>query len=242
MAESGEPPRVLRVAASQIELDDVSGRVLFPSPTQGPWLPFLRFADTRTLGGGDDPEGHTHVEEEVLNYILEGHAEYEDEAGHRSVLEPGSVELLSARDETRHKLVGLGQTEWMRWISIVVRGPLVPGGPTDRSPAAKGLAPRWADDVTAARFLVGPEGALSSGAGMECVDIEFQREGPCICPIGRERRAIAYVFAGSGTIDGLPTDPGVGALIDRANEITIAAKSGTRILLASAPRRMAAVP
>ncbi|MGC2288425.1 MAG: pirin family protein [Thermoplasmata archaeon] len=242
MAGIDGAPRHLRVVSSQIELDDISGRVLFPSPAQGPWLPFLRIAETSTSGGGDDPEGHTHREEEVLNYIVEGRVEYEDDVGRRALLGPGSVELLTAREETRHKLMGAIEPTRTRWLSVVVRCVPEMGEPDHRAQVAHGPPPARRGDATLERLLVGPDSPVVSGAGLECVDIEFRKEGRCVCLIGRERRAVAYVFEGSGSVDGQLADAGAGALIDNVTEVSIQARTGTRVLLASAPRRQIETP
>jgi redox-sensitive bicupin YhaK (pirin superfamily) len=232
-----EPPRELRVVASRIELADVSGRVLFPSPVQGPWLPFLRFADTITMGGGDDPEGHTHLEEEVLNYVVEGRVDYEDDAGHASVLEPGTLELLTAREETRHKLVGSKGGTRTRWLSVVVRLAAGSGGSSHRFQVASCPAPIEAGEAAVMRFLVGPDAPVQSGAGLECNALEFRQDGQCDAPVGPERRAIVYVMDGSGSVGHQDLEVGVGALIENSTKISIRAHSGTRVLLASAPRR-----
>jgi redox-sensitive bicupin YhaK (pirin superfamily) len=236
MAGTAEPPRELRVVASRIELADVSGRVLFPSPVQGPWLPFLRFADT--TGGGDDPEGHTHLDEEVMNYVLEGRVDYEDDAGHRSELEPGALELLTAREETRHKLVAIRSAPRTRWLSVVVHLPPEAGGPSHRFQVAARPAPLDMGEAAVVRFLVGPDAPLQSGAGLECNEIEFRRDGQCVSPVGSDRRAVGYAIEGSATVGRQALEEGVGALIENSTNISIRAKSGSRLLLASAPRRL----
>ncbi len=236
MVGTGAPPRVLRVVPSRIELADVSGRVLFPTPVQGPWLPFRRFADTTTTGGGDDPEGHTHVEEEVLNYIVAGRVDYEDDVGHRSVLGPASLELLTARDETRHKLMGQPEAPHSRWLSVVVQCPPMAGGPSRRFQVVTKLTPIQAGEAAVMRFLVGPDAPVRSGAGLECTDVEFRQPGQCVYPVGGDRRVVAYVYEGSGTVESQVLDAGVGALIENVTKLSIQAKPGTRALVVSVPR------
>ncbi|MGA7860972.1 MAG: pirin family protein [Thermoplasmata archaeon] len=238
MAGTEGTSREFRVVSSRIDLDDVSGRVLFPSPLQGPWLPFQRFADTITTGGGDDTEGHTHQEEEVLNYVIEGRVDYEDDAGHRSVLEPGSVELLTAREETSHKLMGLKPGPRTRWVSVVVRCPPSIGASAHRFQVASGPAPIQSGKAALVRFLVGPDAPVASGCGLECIEIGFRTHGRCVCPVGPQRRAVAYVFDGSGSLDNQLLEVGVGALMENVTQVTIQAKSGTRLLLASVPRAL----
>ncbi|MCI4352970.1 MAG: pirin family protein [Thermoplasmata archaeon] len=235
MAGIEKPAREFRVVASRIELDDVAGRVLFPSLLQGPWLPFLRFAETSTTGDDADAEGHSHYEEEVLNYILAGRVDYEDETGQHSVLEPGTVEFLTAREATRHKLRVPKQGFQTRWLSVVVQFPRGSPGPTHPIQVAPGPMRYRASEATIERFLVGPEALVASGAGLECIDIEFRKDGRCVCPLGRERRAVAYMFEGSGSVNDQLVEMGAGALFDNVTKVSIQAKSGTRLLLASAP-------
>jgi len=234
MARVEEPERELRVVASRMELDDVSGRVLFPTPAQGPWIPFVRFAETVATGGDIDAEGHPHRQEEVMNYLLEGRVEYEDDVGHRSVLEPGTVVLFTAREEARHNLIP-NQTPRARWLSVLVRCPPTAGGPPHRVQIAPVPVPVRPGEGTLERPLIGPEAPLASSAGLECVDIEFRATGRCVCPVGRERRAVAYVYDGSGWVDDQPLDAGAGALLENAVEVTLRGESGTRVLLATAP-------
>jgi redox-sensitive bicupin YhaK (pirin superfamily) len=236
MAGNEVPPRVLRVPSSSIDLEDVSGRVLFPTPMQGPWLPFQRFADTITRGSGDDPEGHTHLGEEVLNYVVAGRVDYEDNTGHRSVLEAGSFELLTAREETRHKLTGQAGARGTRWLSVVVRCRPTPEGPSHRFQVVTRLTAIQSGDATVGRLLVGPDAPAESGAELECTDIEFRREGNCTYPVGAGRRVVAYVYEGSGSIEGQLIDSGIGALMENTRRFSIQARAGTRVLLASAPR------
>ena len=236
MPGSGSSPRVTLVVPSRMDLSDVSGRVLFPSPVQGPWLPFQRFADTTTSGGGDDPEGHAHSEEEVLNYIVAGRADYEDDAGRHSVLASGSLELLTAREETRHKLTGQPQAPGTRWLSVVVRFPRGVEGPSRRFQVVTELTTIPAGESVAVRFLVGPDTPAQSGTGLECDDVEFQGSGEYVRPLGGDRRAVAYVYEGTSSIEGHAIEAGVGALIENSIKISLRGKPGTRVLLASVPR------
>jgi quercetin 2,3-dioxygenase len=235
MPEIKSPRRELHVVSSRIELGDITGRVLFPTPVQGPWLPFLRFADTTTKGGGDDAEGHTHLEEEVLNYIVTGRVEYEDEQGQTSTLDPGTVELLTARDATHHKLKGFSSTEETRWLSVVVRKPRAEEGPSRRIQLVGGSPPARHVGITLERPLVGVGGSVTSTVGLECADIEFREDGRCTCPIGPGRRAVAYVFEGSGVVNEQVLALGAGALLDNVTNLSIQAASGTRLLVSSVP-------
>jgi len=59
--------------ASEIDLEGVAGRVLFPSVHQGPWPRSKRFAESEGRGSSE-PELHEHQLEADLNYVLAGTA------------------------------------------------------------------------------------------------------------------------------------------------------------------------
>jgi|HubBroStandDraft_1064217.scaffolds.fasta_scaffold133404_2 redox-sensitive bicupin YhaK (pirin superfamily) len=234
MAEGGAPSRELRVVASHIDLEDVSGRVLFPTPAQGPWMPFARFAETVSTGGRTDTETHSHLREEVANYVLEGRVEYEDDLGRRSILEPGTVALFTARDEARHNLVP-NLSPRARWCSVIVRCPPTTTGPSHRVQIAPAPGPVPGADGIIQRPLVGLDAPVASSCGLECLDLQFSGPGRWVGPLGRKRRAVAYVLDGRSRIDDHPVDAGAGALIESAMELLVVAEAPARLLIASAP-------
>jgi redox-sensitive bicupin YhaK (pirin superfamily) len=235
-----EPPRDLRVVASHIDLEDVSGRVLFPTSVQGPWMPFSRFAETNATGSYST-ESHSHREEEVMVFVLDGRVHHEDEAGHVVVLEAGTVLLLTARQETRHN-VSAEPPSRARWLSLVVRCRSSRTGPPYRVQVAPGTRPPPLERDGAERNLVGHDSPVMSSSGLECRHIELAPGARCVCPIGPDRRGLAYVYDGSGAIEGLLVDAGAGVLFDGAREVNFESKSNTRILVASAPARGPMVP
>ncbi len=218
-----------------MDLEDVSGRVLFPSPEHGPWLPLLRFADTTTTRAGDPSEPHSHRREEVLNYVLEGEVEYEDDTGQRSRLGSGAVALLTAQETALHNLTPRAPPR-ARWISLVVRCSSASGGPGHMVQIARGPLPARNGDGCVERRIAGRGGAVSSNAGLECAEIEFRAEGRCLGRVGRDRRAVGYLLEGSGRIDGAEIDVGQGALLEDTPEVEIRGRPGTRVILVSAPR------
>jgi redox-sensitive bicupin YhaK (pirin superfamily) len=228
-------PREVRVVSSRMELEDVSGKVLFPTPTQGPWTPFLRFAETVTTGGGRDAEGHSHRREEVVNYVLEGRVEYEDDAGRRSPLEAGTVVLLTAREEARHNLVPRDALR-TRWVSAIVRCSPTAGGPPHRVQWAAGVATPQGGDGVVERRLVGPQAPVVASSGLECRELAFPSGGACVCAVGGERRAVAYVLDGKARIGDQLVEAGSGALVENTNELSFEADAGARVFLASVPR------
>jgi redox-sensitive bicupin YhaK (pirin superfamily) len=218
-----------------MDTEDLSGRVLFPTPAQGPWLPFLRLAETSTTRPGGESERHTHRREEVLNYMVEGEAQYVDDAGERTVIGPGAVALLTAREEGAHDLVPKAPPR-ARWVSVVVRCPSTVGGPPSVVQIARGGIPTRFGEGTVERQLAGRGGAVASSVGLDCRVVEFRADGACRCPVGRGRRGFAYLLEGSGHVDGSPVAHGSGALLNDIDEVEIVATVGTQVFLGSAPR------
>ncbi|MFY9716709.1 MAG: hypothetical protein WAK40_02070 [Thermoplasmata archaeon] len=235
MTGAGGPLRESRVVSSHMDLGDVSGRVLFPTLTQGPWLPFLRFAETTSTGGRDDSGGHHHKGEEVMNYVVEGRVEYEDDVDRRSIIDQGSIALLIAREEAHHNLIPSPGSK-SRWLSVVVKCPPTVGGPAHGVNLSTGPNPTQTSEGTFERRLVGRNAPIPSASGLECVEIEFREDSQCVCPIGPERRGVAYLFDGTGSIDGQRVDAGAAVLTENSLELTLRGASGCRILLVSAPR------
>jgi len=230
----GRQARGLTIASSQIDASDVTARLLLPTAAQGPWMPFERVAET--VATSRKKAGlHLHQAEEVVAYVLEGYVDHEDDAGHSDALTPGSVIVLTAHHPVQHELrMEKGRTA--RWLSIVLRLPWH----TDPPPTSL-LVRNAADAVEAAdgtiqRPVVGANARADSPTGLELLDIEFPKEGTGFFRIGRDRRAVAYVLGGSGTIDNERVAAGQGALLENASGVQIHGKPGYRVALASVPR------
>lgn len=230
----GESTRTVRVVASRIDLEDVSGRVLFPSMAQGPWTPFLRFAETVATGGGIDPEGHPHRDEEVLTYVLDGEVDHEDAEGSRTVLGAGSAVLFAARSETRHNLVAHPGSR-ARWLSVVIRLPGGDVGPDHRVQFAPAPLPAGEKPGARERRVVGPGAALVASSALECTELELRANVRHTWSIGRGRRAVVYVLDGRATIDEQPVEISSGALLENATAVSLNTESGARLIVASAP-------
>ncbi len=230
-AQEGARPRIV---AGQVDASDVTARLLIPTSEQGPWLPIERFAET--IGTSRKKEGrHPHVAEEVVAYALEGFVDHEYDGGKRETLTSGSVLVLTAHDEIRHELV-MKQGRSARWLSIVLRIPWH----TERIPtsvvARSAENPIEAADGSIQRAVVGVRARGDAFTGLELTDIEFAKQGTAFFRVGRDRRGVVYVLAGSGAIGDNEVGPGQGALVDRASGIAIRGSPGFRAVLATVPR------
>jgi len=222
------------VTSGQIDLADVTARLLFPTTQQGPWLPFERFADT-VATSRKKAGRHSHESSQVLVYILEGFVNHEDPAGNRATLTGGGALLLSAAEETEHDLwMEKGRTA--RWISTVIRMPpgAVTGTPAVQIAQATGT-PASAEGALETA-IVGPNGPLRSTLGLEAARFDFEDEGTCFCRIGGERRAVAYVVAGAVTVDTHRVEAGNGVLAENVSGLALHGGPGSRVFLATAPR------
>src|SRR2546428_391625 len=63
--------------------------------------------------------------EEVVPYVIDGLVHHEDGSGNHTVLNPGSVLVVTAHEEVRHELTMQPSQEGRsaRWLSIVLRLP-----------------------------------------------------------------------------------------------------------------------
>ena len=240
MDPKGTPRRTARgaggptIASSLIDASDVTARLLLPTSAQGPWQPFERFAET--VATSRKKAGlHPHQAQEVVTYVLEGYVDHTDDAGHQDALTAGSVIVLTAHEPVQHELrMQKGRTA--RWLSIVMRL----AWHTEPLPTSllvrTASGPIEAPDGTIRRPVVGASAHADSPNGFELLDIEFSREGTGFFRIGRDRRAIAYVLHGSGTIDNERALAGQAALVEDASGVQIQGSSGYRVALASIRR------
>lgn len=227
--------RVLTIA-SHPDLSDPSTRLLMPTAEQGPFLPFDRFAQTVAMRA-ESLGRHPHLAEEVVVYVLEGSVRHEGEDGSPTVLGPGSVVVLTAHDEIRHALIPEAGTVGAsaRWLSIVLRLPWhTEPPPTALQIRDAGEATEGIEGVTQ-RPLVGRLARADSSMGLECTDLEFTRRHDLRFPVGLDRRGVAYVLRGTGSIEKQTIAAGQGALLDHVGLVTLSGTTGFRVFLSTVP-------
>lgn len=232
MAKPGEAGN-LTIVRGEIDASDRTTSLLFPNRDQGPWLPFERFAETMTTAR-TKIERHNHQAEEVFMYVLDGEIQHIDGSGRHDDLTPGSIAVLTAHEQMSHEMVAV-QGKRARWLSIVVRLPwhtdppptsLQVKGPSDAKEAADG---------SVQRAVIGPLARADAFSGLELVDLEFAKTGTGFFRIGRDRRGVAYVLEGSGTINNVKVDPGSGVLFENISGVAIGGSPGYRVALATVP-------
>ncbi len=224
---------VARIVHGEIDADERTNRLLFPTRDQPAWLPFERFAESMTTAR-TRMERHAHQAQEVVLYMLEGEIGHVDRAGHQERLTPGSTVVLTAHEGALHEIVPITGKR-ARWVSAVVRLPwhteppqtaLQIKGPSDAIEASDG---------TVRRPVVGPLARANASSGLEALDVEFARKGTGFFRIGREHRAVVYALGGSGTINDVLVDPGSGALLEHVASVAIGGAPGYRVVFATLP-------
>jgi redox-sensitive bicupin YhaK (pirin superfamily) len=183
-------------------------------------------------------ELHSHVGEEVFAYVLEGYIEHEDGSGNHASLTQGSLLALTARDEIRHALrMERGRTA--RWLSIVVQMPARTQAPSAPLQVMTPERPPVGSDGTVRTALVGSNGPARTSAGLELTDIGFVKEATAFLRVGRDRRGIAYVLSGIGSVEDHGLEPGHGVLLENMSGLSLHGEAGYRVALASVPRPVA---
>src|SRR5438445_11545380 len=123
MARSGRHGLVT-IRSSHEDISDPTSHLLMPTAEQGPFPPFDRFAETvatrRILVGL-----HPHLAEEVVTYVIAGLVHHADGSGNHTILNPGSVLVVTAHNEVRHELTMKPSQEARsaRCLSLALRMP-----------------------------------------------------------------------------------------------------------------------
>ena len=235
MEEKG-PHGLVMIRSSHEDLSDPTSHLLMPTAEQGPFPPFDRFAETvatRRMQVGL----HPHFAEEVVAYVLDGYVHHEDGSGNHTVLNPGSVLVVTAHKEIRHELTMQpyqdGRTA--RWLSIVLRLPWHTEAPPTSIQIKDAGDATESIDGTIQRPVVGPLARADTFLQLECTDIEFTRETDVSVPIDHKRRGVAYVLRGSGMIEKKPVEMGHGALFENVAKLSLYGSPGFRVFLATVP-------
>lgn len=207
-------------------------RRIIPSAKVDVWPPYVRAVESMAAGARQYP-AHSHEQEEVLTYVLEGFASYQLEGGPPESMRPGSVRLFTVYDKTAHR-ISPGKGSSIRWFSLVLALSGGTKGENRLQSALPALSPVQAEGARI-RPLVGPGTPVTSSAGLEAKEIQFAERGTAFLRVGRARRGIVYVLAGRGAVDAQPIEVGEAVLIERTSGFALQGTPGLRALVATAP-------
>lgn len=224
--------RSVRIVPSEIQSGAVTTRLLLPTERVPAWRPFRRISES-VAGRARQLPTHAHEHEEVLTYVTEGFASYQVEGSPSESLVQGSARLLTTAGKASHR-VSAAQGAAIRWFSLVVDLPRAFGGETRLQSVPAGAAPAEVDNACVRR-LVGPDGPMVSGSGLDCYELAFPEGSTTFARVGRDRRAVLYALAGHGTVDDQGIDAGEAALAEGVPALSVQGRAGFRAILATAP-------
>ena len=176
---------------------------------------------------------HPHRDMEIITYVLSGRLEHRDSLGHRGLVAPGEVQVMSAGRGIRHSEYNASGTEPLHLLQLWI------------FPRHTGLEPRWEQRVFSAEERDGrllP--AVSGGAlpGTLTIDqdaeIYLSRLGAGKKAVHHSRagrKAYAFVISGSAKINGKQLGAGDQARIADEKEIALESVEAAELILLDLP-------
>jgi redox-sensitive bicupin YhaK (pirin superfamily) len=221
--------------------------------------PFLLLDDFRN----DDPRKyengfpwHPHRGIETITYVLAGTVEHGDSLGNRGAIRAGDVQWMTAGSGIVHQEMPQGDEQgrmhgFQLWANLPSSRKMT--APRYQEIESKDIPETVDDDGTKARVICGEfRGVRGPVEGIAAdpvyLDVSVAPNTRTRLPVGLDRHAFAYVFAGDGTFrdasdpQHVPTDVVGGGkvenrslvLFDTGKEVTVqAGEQGIRFLLAS---------
>ncbi len=161
------------------------------------------WAPGEALGAPD----HPHRGFETVTYLLEGHMQHRDSAGHGADLGPGDVQWMSAGSGIVHselpqpefKAAGGRLHGFQIWVNLPSAHKMTPpryqGIPADEIPTARSADGRIGVKVIAGESL-GATAVTNTLSPITYLHFTLQPGAALIQPLLAEHQALAYVFAG----------------------------------------------
>ncbi|GIK99618.1 MAG: putative quercetin 2,3-dioxygenase [Alphaproteobacteria bacterium] len=177
---------------------------------------------------------HGHRDMEIITYIRRGAITHGDHLGNRGRTEAGDVQVMSAGKGIMHAEFNMEQeptTLFQIWIE----------------PAARAVAPRWAQrrfpvSDRAGRFSVLASGRASDGADAlpihqdaALLGVTLRRGQSATHAIGAARRAYLVPATGRITVNGVAAKARDGIAVTAEEQIVIQAEDDSEIVLVDLP-------
>ena len=186
--------------------------------------------DTVQPGTGFPP--HSHADMEIISYVLSGALEHRDSGGHRGVIGPGEVQVMSAASGITHAEYNPAATEPVHFLQIWIL------------PRRRGGQPRWAQRAFTPADRAGRLLAVVSGDGRDTLAIDQDATmyiaaldaGQAVKhPVNPDRRAYLFVIDGVVELNGDGLAAGDQARISEAAPLEIHATRASELLLIDLP-------
>jgi len=204
--------------------------------------PFLMLDEFGSDRPGDYLAGfpeHPHRGFETVTYMLDGRMRHRDNAGNEGLLEPGSVQWMTAgrgilHSEMPEQVEGL-MRGFQLWVNLPARekmtAPRYQEFPATAIPTTE-LAPGATAKVIAGRVgaVEGPVRAEATQAVY--VDLILAAGASAVVPLPEGHNAFAYVYEGATRIGDTSIARGELAVLETAGEFhAVAGEAGARLIL-----------
>lgn len=182
----------------------------------------------RIAGGGGFPM-HPHADMEIITCILEGAIAHEDSLGHRSVLNSGGVQIISAGTGVTHAEFNDSETDPLHLLQMWVE------------PDNRGLSPGYAEKSFRAMLadrqwhLVGSkdgrDGSLRIHQDVSLSMAKLQAGDDLDCKLERDRHAWVHLAAGEILMNDEKLTAGDGAAISGESGLRIKAGAASDLVM-----------
>jgi redox-sensitive bicupin YhaK (pirin superfamily) len=194
------------------------------------------------IGGFPD---HPHRGFETVTIMLEGRMLHQDHMGNSGLLEPGSVQWMTAGSGIIHSEMPQQVSGRMRgfqlWINLAAAEKMKSPGYQEFEAGQIPVA-RFGNDARA-RVIAGSIDSVDgevvgpvTGISVEplVLDLEFPGEFDWSAPIAEGLACVVYVYEGEVQIEGQSVHSGQVALISDGDQLTLKNRSAARVLLLAA--------
>jgi quercetin 2,3-dioxygenase len=193
----------------------------------------LRVFNDDTVEPGQGFGTHPHRDMEIVTYVLSGELEHQDSHGHRGVVHPGEVQVMSAGTGILHSEYNHSQEKPVHFLQLWIL------------PRTKGLKPRWEQrrfsrDERAGKLLP----VVSSGglAGTLTIDqdarifVSALAGGEEVVHASKpDRKAYLFVTEGSVEVNGHALARGDQARVADEPGLRIHTEEGAELMLLDLP-------
>lgn len=201
-------------------------------PANVGWGPLRVFNDDIIHGGGGFPT-HPHRDMEIVTYVIDGELEHKDHLGHRGIIHPGELQVMSAGKGIRHSEYNPSKTKDVRLIQLWIE------------PRTTDLPPRWEQKLfkpeeRRGRLLqVVSDGSISNTLAIDqdaAIFVSSLSSGQKVVYDSKPgRHAYLFVIDGAVELNGTPLANGDQARVKDESTLIIKATKDAELILLDLP-------